>query len=80
LSKAGQVVLPAVNGTIQERETPGGFKSWDGTFEIPPRAPVVVDEYDLALDDRRQGVINVLQITSGGGGMVAHFKVSGPLQ
>jgi hypothetical protein len=81
--KGGQVVLPAVSGTIQHNVNGySGIQSWTGDFVVPPGMSLPAGEnYHLVTEDGREGDILVRSVSqSSSGPTVADFIACGPIQ
>ena len=83
LYKGGRSFFAGVLGEIQEYTNPiSGVISWSGRFTLPSYAyPPPAEDYELRLDDGRNGNIRIISITNRPPEpLVALFRVNGPLQ
>jgi hypothetical protein len=79
--RAGQVILPSVSGTMNEKTSAGGFRVWEGQFTVPAGEHIAPsDDCELVLDDGRSTGLRILSISaSATGPTTAQFKSNGPL-
>jgi hypothetical protein len=83
LYKGGRSFFAGVPGEIQGYTNPiSGVVSWGGRFTLPGYAyPPPAEDYELRVDDGRNGNIRIISIIDGPPGpLVIQFKVNGPLQ
>jgi hypothetical protein len=83
LYKGGRPFFAGVPGEVQGYTNPiSGIVSWEGRFTLPVYAyPPPAEDYQIRLDDGRNGNIRVISITNRPPGpLVIQFKLKGPLQ